>query len=159
MVEMKIPVLLFIIFSAFLFSCGNEHTGNSSPEKEVSPQIQEASDESKAEKRATIEDTIEVFHPRSGEVVSSPLQIKGRARGFWFFEASFAIRLLDKSGKEIAVVPAEAQEDWMTEEWVLFEATLEFDPANLEEGVLIFEKANPSGLEEHARELRVELKI
>lgn len=45
----------------------------------------------------------------------------------------------------------------MTEDWVPFEATLEFDETKFEEGVLVFDKAHPSGLEEHARELRVKI--
>ncbi|MCK9377857.1 MAG: Gmad2 immunoglobulin-like domain-containing protein, partial [Syntrophobacterales bacterium] len=52
----------------------------------------------------------------------------GKARGAWFFEATFPVRLLDGNGREIADwVPAHAKADWMTDAWVPFETTLAFD--------------------------------
>jgi hypothetical protein len=112
-----------------------------------------------SQKPAAISDTIEVYQPRPGDVISSPLEIEGRARGTWYFEGSFGIYLLDENGNELAVVPAKAQDSWMTEDWVDFSATLEFKDSGFKEGVLVFEKANPSGLEEHDRELRVPVKF
>ena len=150
-------IFLLIIFSILLFSCKNEkNKETTTPEENV--EIPEETKEV-AEEPAAIEDTIEVYQPRPGELVSSPLKIEGRARGTWYFEGSFAVRLLDKNGREIAVVPAEAQDSWMTENWVDFSATLEFEKPDSEKGYLVFEKANPSGLEEHDRELRVQVNI
>ena len=145
---MKNPFLLFVIFSAFLFSCGNEN-------KQEVPAREENREAQEAREMVAIEDTIEVYRPRSGAKIESSLNIQGRARGYWFFEASFAVRLLDENEKEITVAVAEAQDDWMTEDWVDFSATLEFETPDSKEGFLVFKKANPSGLEEHARELRV----
>ena len=74
--------------------------------------------------------------------------IEGRAKGDWFFEASFPIKLLDSvSGKELAVTMAQAQSDWMTADFVPFKAVinLSFLPEN-NEGILVFQKDNPSGL-------------
>src|SRR6185503_7556549 len=61
---------------------------------------------------------IVVDKPTPGSLVKSPLTITGKARGYWYFEASFPARLLDGNGKEIAIKPAQAQGDWMTEEFV-----------------------------------------
>ena len=49
-------------------------------------------------------DLIKVENPRPNQTIISPLFIKGEAKGFWFFEASFPIRLYDESNKEIALL-------------------------------------------------------
>ncbi|MFA6145869.1 MAG: GerMN domain-containing protein [Patescibacteria group bacterium] len=98
---------------------------------------------------------IKVTKPQSNETVFSPLEIVGEARGTWFFEASFPIKLLDSSGTEIARGIAQAESDWMTENFVPFTATLQFNAATETKGILILEKDNPSGLPENADELRV----
>lgn len=105
------------------------------------------------------DDLIEVSEPRSGAVVYSPLTIAGKARGTWYFEASFPVRLLDANGNELAVIPAQAQGDWMTENFVPFKAELDFLPPTTETGTLVLEKDNPSGLPENANELRIPVKF
>ncbi len=154
---MRNAILLFIIFSAFLLSCRNEENREVTVPAE-NLQTQKETQKA-AEQPAVIKDSIEVYQPLPGELISPPLKIEGRARGYWYFEASFTVRLLDDTGREIAVVPAQAQNSWMTEDWVDFSATMEFEDPGTEEGVLVFEKANPSGLEKHDRELRVPVKF
>jgi len=100
------------------------------------------------------QDLIVVSTPRPNDSVKSPLLIKGEARGFWFFEASFPVRLLDGNGKELGTAIAQAKSDWMTEDFVPFEATLEFQLPETKKGTLILEKDNPSDLPENADELR-----
>ena len=102
---------------------------------------------------------IRLTSPKSNEIVQSPFLIKGEARGFWFFEASFPARLLDGNGKEIAVGIVQAQGEWMTEDFVPFEVRLEFQQPATESGMLILEKDNPSGLPEHADELRIPIRF
>ena len=87
---------------------------------------------------------ISVSSPQPNARVSSPLVVRGEARGNWYFEASFPVRLLDDEGKEIAITPAQAQGDWMTTDFVPFEATLVFNTA-ADRGTLVLEKDNPSG--------------
>lgn len=94
-------------------------------------------------------DLIRVSYPRPNEEVQSPLTITGEARGGWFFEASFPVFLADWDGKIIANGNATAKGDWMTSEFVPFEATLTFTAdANTfsNRGTLILKKDNPSGL-------------
>lgn len=94
-------------------------------------------------------DLIRLESPRPNEIIKSPLVIKGEARGTWFFEASFPVMLVDWDGKIIAQGVAQAKSDWMTTEFVPFEATLKFvvekDIYSLN-GALILRKDNPSGL-------------
>ncbi|MEK7180345.1 MAG: Gmad2 immunoglobulin-like domain-containing protein [Patescibacteria group bacterium] len=98
---------------------------------------------------------IRVNMPRANTVIESPLVIQGEARGFWFFEASFPVHLFDVEGNKIATAIAQAQGEWMTEDFVPFEATLTFDSVSTERGMLIFQKDNPSGLPEHDDELQI----
>jgi len=98
-------------------------------------------------------DLIQVENPRPNQKVSSPLLVKGKARGAWFFEADFPVRLLNSEGELVATGTATAQSDWMTEEFVLFSAELEFENPETKKGILIFEKDNPSGLPEYDDEL------
>jgi len=101
------------------------------------------------------EDLIQIETPKANETISSPLIVKGTARGFWFFEASFPIRLFDENGKLLTTAIAQAQSDWMTEDFVPFSAELKFESSKTEKGTLVLEKDNPSGLPENADELRI----
>jgi len=98
---------------------------------------------------------IQISAPHANTVVTSPLIVTGQARGTWYFEASFPVRLLDGNGNEIAVTPAQAQSDWMTEDFVPFVATLTFNTPATPTGTLVLEKDNPSGLSENAAEVRI----
>lgn len=102
---------------------------------------------------------IRVVSPRPNDLVASPLTIEGEARGYWYFEASFPVRLMDGNGKELAVVPAQAQGEWMTTEYVPFKVTLEFAEPDTAVGTLVLEKDNPSGLPENADELRLPVRF
>src|SRR3989344_3568458 len=93
---------------------------------------------------------IRVLSPRPSEEIMSPLIITGEARGTWYFEASFPIVLVGWDGLIIAEGHAQAQGEWMTEEFVPFKATLIFKaPTYKNYGTLILRKDNPSGLPEH----------
>ena len=104
-------------------------------------------------------DLIVVDNPRSNQVVTSPLEISGKARGTWFFEAEFPVRLYDVEGQEIAVGIAKAQGEWMTEEFVPFMATLTFKTPLADKGELVFEKSNPSDLPENTDSLRIPVRF
>lgn len=91
------------------------------------------------------ESPVIVATPQEGDTVTSPLVVSGKARGPWFFEASFPVRLLDALGNEIAIAPAQAEGEWMTEEHVPFAATLTFNVPAAQYGTLVFQKDNPSG--------------
>lgn len=100
-----------------------------------------------------------VTYPIKNQIISSPLSIEGKARGTWFFEASFPIKLLDKNNNQLAVAIAQAQSDWMTEEFVSFKAKLSWNSLTQMDGILVFEKDNPSGLLENAGEFRLPVVI
>lgn len=91
-------------------------------------------------------DLIQVDSPIGNAVVTSPLTVTGRARGTWYFEASFPLELRNSSNLIIAQSVAQAQSDWMTSDFVPFSATLTFvaQPAG-STGTLILRNDNPSG--------------
>ena len=111
-------------------------------------------------------DRIRVEAPRPGDVVESPLVVRGQARGSWYFEADFPVVLVDWDGLIIADGIARAQDDWMTEDFVPFRAELSFespyeqgDPDYMQRGTLILQRANPSGLPENDAAVEVPLRF
>lgn len=100
-------------------------------------------------------DVIRVAKPRPNESVKSPLIIEGEARGPWFFEATFPIKLIDENGNILARHYAQAKGEWMTDDFVPFGAELNFAVPNDQKATLVLEKDNPSGLPEHSDELRI----
>ncbi len=82
--------------------------------------------------------------------IASPLEIKGEVPGSWSFEGSFPLALSDPTNKIIAQAVAALEGEWMTNDYVLFTATLTFDaPSEGGGGVLMLRKDNPSGLPEN----------
>lgn len=101
---------------------------------------------------------IRIDSPRPGETVSSPLTIAGEARGSWFFEASFPVYITNWDGLILGEGIATAKGDWMTAEFVPYEAKLLFavDPdVYSDRGTLILKKSNASGLPEHDDALEI----
>lgn len=84
--------------------------------------------------------------PLPNSVVTSPLTVTGQAKGTWYFEASFPVKLYDGNNNQIAVAPAQALSDWMTTNFVPFSVTLTFATPATQYGTLVLEKDNPSGL-------------
>lgn len=100
-------------------------------------------------------DSIQVNNPRPNQVVVSPLEISGQARGTWYFEANFSAELMDSNGKVIGSAVVTAQSDWMTEDFVPFLAELIFDASTTETGTLVIKNANPSGLPQNDKTLNI----
>jgi len=98
---------------------------------------------------------IKIDSPRPNAKLSSPLTVTGQARGTWYFEASFPVILVDADNNELGRGVAQAQSDWMTEEFVPFKATLEFKTPATATGMLLLKKDNPSGLPENDNQLTV----
>ncbi|MDO8571583.1 MAG: GerMN domain-containing protein [bacterium] len=104
-------------------------------------------------------DQIRVTSPRPNQVITSPLEIVGEARGNWYFEASFPVKLVDAKGHVLAVMPIMTEKDWMTTAFVPFKAALVFSAPETETGTLILEKDNPSGLAQYADKLSIPIRF
>ncbi|MFW0837958.1 MAG: Gmad2 immunoglobulin-like domain-containing protein [Candidatus Komeilibacteria bacterium] len=96
---------------------------------------------------------------RAGDVISSPLTFHGQARGWWFFEASFPVHILDDKDNIIATGLATASSDWMTEDYVPFTAQIKFTVPPGVKGTLVLQKDNPSGLPEHDASIILPIKF
>lgn len=109
-------------------------------------------EETAVEQEKTIErvgnDEIKIERPLANEVITSPLMVQGEVRGYWMFEATFHMRLEDMDGNEIASTPIMSSGDWMTEDFVPFEGTLNFSSGDATEGKLIFMQHDASGPDE-----------
>ncbi len=92
------------------------------------------------------DDLILVAAPSDNQVLTSPVSIHGVARGNWFSEAVFPIKLVDADGNVLATGQGQATGDWMTTDFVPFTATLTYDTAPTTScGTLILSNDNPSG--------------
>jgi len=104
-------------------------------------------------------DLIVVDSPRPNETVKSPITITGKARGTWYFEASFLVKIVDANNNVLGQISAQAQGDWMTEDFVPFSTQLEFSAPTTATGSLLLNKDNPSGLPENDKQLIIPIKF
>lgn len=94
-------------------------------------------------------DIITVDLPRIGAMMGKRFSVTGKARGSWFFEASFPVQVLDNNGNVLARGSAQAQGDWMTSDFVSFKVDLVVPDSYSGPVTLVLKKDNPSGLPEH----------
>ncbi len=102
---------------------------------------------------------IKATDPRPNATIASPLTVRGVARGTWYFEASFPVELVDLTGATVAQGIAQAQSEWMTQDFVPFTATLTFTAPTSSTGTLWLRKDNPSGLPENDDALRIPVRF
>jgi hypothetical protein len=168
-----VALIIVIIFVVRLYSCDNSScyyfnwqkvkaatsfetcSDLGFPVTESYPRQCRAGDKTFTETVSDSSDMIRVSTPLPNVLVQSPIKVTGEARGTWYFEASFPVKVLDSNGVVLATVPAQAKGEWMTEEFVPFEATLTFDTPTTETGTIVFQKDNPSGLPENERSVSI----
>jgi hypothetical protein len=92
---------------------------------------------------------------KEGDIISSPLVVEGEARGTWFFEASFPIKITDEQGNILGTSFVQAQSDWMTENFVPFKGEINFVSNTEQKGFLILMRDNPSGLPQGDKEIKI----
>ena len=102
-------------------------------------------------------DMIIIDNVPAGVTVLREFTVFGQARGMWYFEASFPVEVVAEDGRQIAIGHAEAQGEWMTEEFVPFKADVKLSEVYSGPATLILHKDNPSGDEE--RDASVEVPI
>jgi hypothetical protein len=105
-----------------------------------------------------IPDLVYIDTPTSNQKISSPVVLSGKARGSWYFEASFPIEILDASGKVIGQGQGQARSDWMTSNFVPFTAAIIFtSPGSGKTGIVRVKNDNPSG--DPARDKHVDIPV
>lgn len=93
-------------------------------------------------------DLIQVELPYPGAVTGKEFSVKGKARGFYFFEASFPVELQTPAGDVLYTGIATAEGDWMTEDFVKFTAPMKAPSTFMGPAVLVLKNDNPSGMPE-----------
>jgi hypothetical protein len=99
------------------------------------------------------DETIIIDAPELNNVVTSPVQITGQAKGTYFYEGSFPIMITDSNDQIIGEGTATAEGDWTTESFVPFAATITYvlpQGSTSKEGRLVLQNDNPSGIPENA---------
>ncbi|MFA6158402.1 MAG: Gmad2 immunoglobulin-like domain-containing protein [Candidatus Paceibacterota bacterium] len=91
-------------------------------------------------------DLIRIDEPAASSSLSAPFSVSGQARGQWFFEGSFPIKVIGIDGTELGTGIARANGEWMTTDFVPFVASVSFDPKGNVDGFVRFVRDNPSGL-------------
>ena len=126
-------VVVLIILTAFIFDWGR--SGKSLPDDD---------------KNISLTDTlIIVDNIKDNQEVSSPITILGKARGNWYFEATFPVKLVDLDGNVLVSTFASAEGDWMTTDFVNFSTILEYTKStSTERALIVLSKDNPSGMPE-----------
>lgn len=96
---------------------------------------------------------------KSGQSISSPVTIHGEAKGPWYFEATFPIQIKDSNGKILVDSYGTALGEWMTTDFVPFEATLTFPAPTTSTGNIIISNANPSGDNDKSLEVVIPIRF
>lgn len=97
-------------------------------------------------------DLIRVASPTINSIVGNPIIVTGKARGYWFFEGSFPLIVVDWDGLIIGSGYATTDGEWMTEDFVPFSGNVAYElPVDTpyKRGSIILRKDNPSGLPEY----------
>lgn len=94
-------------------------------------------------------DKIVIDSPKPGEAVGTSFSVIGKARGGWYFEASFPLQVLSAQGSLLKEMPVQADGEWMTNEFVPFSETVTLPPGTKGAATLILKNDNPSGLPEN----------
>lgn len=159
--KLKIVLILLVVvvgFFALFYWLGGDDSPGGSPVATTTPDNGNGTDNGGLPDPVG-NSMIRVTSPLSGLTVSSPLRVTGEARGGWYFEADFPVRVLDANGRELGSAPAQAQGEWMTNDFVPFIATVTFSTSTTATGTLVLERSNPSGLPENAAEVRIPIRF
>lgn len=104
-------------------------------------------------------DRIVVDSPKPGEAVGTTFTVVGKARGGWYFEASFPLRVLSGAGSLLKEMPVQADGEWMTTEFVPFSETVTLPPTYKGPATLILHNDNASGLPENDASISIPIFI
>lgn len=92
-------------------------------------------------------------NPTPNQKITSPLFVKGKARGSWFFEGQMSAELVDIHNESLGRVILEAQGNWQTDNLVPFSGGLIFKKGTTSRADLKIRNDNPSGLPQNQKEI------
>ena len=150
-----ITILLFIAGITIVLAIFSYFSSRQTPQDN---QNNQTGNETQNTKPPSPED-LRLTTPKPSEVVSSPLEIAGEVCCGWFFEAEFPISIEDQNGNILGQTSARATSDWMTSDYIPFQATLEFNQGNATAGYLILSKSNLSDLREYDYSVKIPVRF
>ncbi len=106
-----------------------------------------------------VDDSVTLTNIQPNQLVTSPLEVAGKAPGNWFFEANIGLRLLDALGAEVARGHATATSDWMSSDEVPFTGSISFTLPTSTTGFVEIEKDNPSDKRELDASVRIPVRF
>ncbi|MCF7833920.1 MAG: Gmad2 immunoglobulin-like domain-containing protein [Candidatus Pacebacteria bacterium] len=163
--------VIFLMFSAYLFkgkdtylnseftavnTSENSNTGNNS---EIQKNTYTANVNNGLIYINSSPENIRVLLPFPGAVTGKDFKIIGQAKGVWFFEGSFPVKILDKDQKVLVETYASAEGEWMTEKFVPFTSDIKVPEYYIGPATLVLERNNASGLPEHDASLSFDFVI
>ena len=103
---------------------------------------------------------IQVLSPSAGATIaSSTFVVSGKARGSWYFEASFPLEVVSATGTQLLQKSVQAGGDWMIADFVPFSATTTLPSWYHGPATLILHNDNPSGLPENEKSVSIPIVI
>ena len=134
-------IVVLIILTALIFDWGRRESEVQGVNTNIS-----ATGTIEQNSSSTSDMAIIVNNLKDNQTVSNPIKIEGKAKGNWFFEATFPIELIDTDGNIISSTQAQAKSDWATTSFVDFTATLEYNKStSTGRALIVFSNDNPSG--------------
>lgn len=103
-----------------------------------------------------VNERIKVSYPKPFQEVKGKFTVRGEARGSYFFEAGFPVEIELENGENKQFF-ATALGDWMTTDFVPFEAEIDLSDIPDQEVIVRLIRANPSGMPEN--DMRIELPV
>jgi hypothetical protein len=108
--------------------------------------------------REPVDYEVIVETPQTGDTVTSPLTIVGRAHTNWYSEGTFPVEVRNSMGEIIGQGMAEKQEGASADNgYIPFSALVTFTANPGEQGSLVFKRSNPGGKNEY--DLRTEVSV
>jgi uncharacterized protein YxeA len=79
---------------------------------------------------------VSLSQPKLGDQIESPVTVQGKAPGTWFFEAALPVEIETADGQILAEEIFITERDWMTEELLDFEISLDYDDSDANFGFI-----------------------
>lgn len=132
------------------------------PQAQAPTTNQDPSQVGQATYQNATENDIVVSLPFPGAVTGKEFSVTGKARGYWFFEASFPVYLYDEAGNELVVglgSPQPEGTEWMTTEFVSFKADIVAPQSYIGKATLVLKRDNPSGEPENDASVTIPITV
>jgi hypothetical protein len=158
----KLPIIglaVLIIFGGGFYLLLSSNAANPTERDTSGTNTQNVTDAQGVPAGASKTGLIQVTSPRQNETVSQEFEVTGKARGYWYYEGSFPVIVIDNTGYSVAEGVAEAQGSWTTTDYVPFVAKIKLlSTPKSNSGYIRLKKDDPSGKNPDAIEIPIRFK-